>query len=112
MRKYFTKYRAYITRQLECDDNDWDKILTEHLDKIAFFQHERLIHLLVMILFALMSLITIIAFVVTGIIGLLILGIMFLGLTIPYIYHYYFMENQTQELFKDYDKILKKKELK
>lgn len=110
MRKYFTEYREYIKSQLEIPNNDWDKLLSEHIQKVSFFQHERLIHLLVTILFALMTLMTLIAYVVTGIIGLLVLGIMFLGLTIPYVRHYYFMENQTQELYKDYDQILKKKE--
>ena len=100
MRKYFTEYREYIKSQLEIPNNDWDKLLSEHIQKVSFFQHERLIHLLVTILFALMTLMTLIAYVVTGI----------LGLTIPYVRHYYFMENQTQELYKDYDQILKKKE--
>lgn len=112
MRKYLTEYRKYIAQLLEKDDCDWDKVLEEHRDKIAFFQHERLVHLLVTILFAIMTLMTVIAFVTTEIIGLLPLGILFMGLTVPYIRHYYFLENQTQELYRDYDKIISKKEKK
>ncbi len=108
MRKYLTDYRNYIKEQLLKDENDWDTLSKEHLIKISFFQHERIVHLIVMVLFALMTLSTLIAFVVTESIGLLVLTVLFIGLLIPYIRHYYFLENQTQELYKDYDELLKK----
>ena len=108
MRKYLTDYRKYIKKQLSEMDADWESIAREHLVKIRFFQHERLVHLIVMVLFALMTLGTLIAFLVTEAIGLLVLTALFVGLLIPYIRHYYFLENQTQELYKDYDEILKK----
>ncbi len=34
---------------------DYEKLLETHLQQIAFFQHERLVHLLVMILFAVLT---------------------------------------------------------
>lgn len=108
MRKYLTDYRNYISEILEKENADWEKISAEHLIKIQFFQHERIVHLLVLILFALMTLATIIAFVITKNMGLLALSVLFIVLLIPYIRHYYFLENQTQELYKDYDKILEK----
>lgn len=108
MRKYLTDYRSYITKQLLKDENDWDTLAKEHLIKISFFQHERIVHLIVMVLFALMTLASLIAFVFTQAIGILILTILFTGLLIPYIRHYYFLENQTQKLYKDYDELLKK----
>ncbi len=108
MRKYLTDYRNYISEILEKENADWEKISAEHLVKIQFFQHERIVHLLVLILFALMTLATIIAFVITKNMGLLALSVLFIVLLIPYIRHYYFLENQTQELYKDYDKILEK----
>ncbi|MGYP000053972609 len=36
------------------------------------------------------------------------LAIAFLVLLVPYIKHYYFLENQTQLLYKDYDKIYRR----
>lgn len=108
MRKYLTDYRNYIKSQLEGDSCDWEALAKEHLVKTEFFQHERLVHLIVMVLFALMTLGTLISFVVTESVGLLVLTVLFVGLLIPYIRHYYFLENQTQELYKDYDKICEK----
>lgn len=108
MKKYFTEYRLNFRRRLE-EEGYSDELLEEHLRKIAFFQHERLIHLLVTILFALMTLITILAFIFLKRISLLILGLLFLGLTIPYISHYYFLENNTQQLYKDYDDLMEAK---
>lgn len=110
MKKYLTDYRNYIKHCLEKDNADWKKLLEMHKDKISFFQHERIVHLLVTILFALMTLMTVIAFVITRIIGFAPLILCFLVLMVPYIKHYYFLENQTQELYKDYDKILSKLE--
>lgn len=110
MRKYLTDYRNYIKEQLLKEDNDWEALAKEHLIKISFFQHERIVHLIVMVLFALMTLGTLIAFIFMQYdsAALFILTILFIGLLIPYIRHYYFLENQTQELYKDYDELLKK----
>ena len=110
MRKYLTDYRNYIKEQLLKDENDWEALAKEHLIKISFFQHERIVHLIVMVLFALMTLGTLIAFIFMqhDSAALFILTILFIGLLIPYIRHYYFLENQTQELYKDYDELLKK----
>ena len=108
MKKYLNEYRLYIKKCLEEGGCDWAELLSLHRDKIAFFQHERIVHLLVTILFALMTLITVIAFVISENITFLPLIVCFLILTIPYIKHYYFLENQTQELYKDYDKLLER----
>lgn len=108
MRNYLLEYRKYITEILASDNQDWEKIAGEHLVKIGFFQHERIVHLIVTVLFALMTLASLIAFVMLEKIGLLVLTVLFVGLLIPYIRHYYFLENQTQMLYKDYDKILEK----
>ena len=64
------------------------------LTHISFFQHERLIHLLVTIF--------------TGIITVLLFLLM-VCLFIPYIFHYYFLENKVQELYTIYDKQKKDK---
>lgn len=108
MRKYFSEYRRYFRKRLE-EEGFSEELLREHLDKISFFQHERLIHLLVTILFALMTLAAILAFLFLEYLPLALLSLLFLCLTVPYIRHYYFLENQTQELYKDYDELLKKK---
>ena len=37
------------------DGTDWDAVLHEHLTQVSFFQHERLIHLIVTVTFALLT---------------------------------------------------------
>lgn len=108
MTEYFKRYRAFIARALEDDGTDLETLLKIHKTKIAFFQHERLIHLIVMCLFAIVTCGTIICIAVTGKITLIPLAVLLLVLLIPYIKHYYFLENQTQALYKDYDKIVQK----
>ena len=51
---------------------------------------------------------TFIAIAVWQVMILIPLAIAFLVLLVPYIKHYYFLENQTQLLYKDYDKIYRR----
>lgn len=78
---------------------------TELLIQIQFFQHERLVHLLVTILFAILSVFTMITNLFLNEIYLLPLELLFLVLLIPYIYHYYILENGVQKLYQYYDKL-------
>lgn len=72
---------------------------------ILFFQHERLIHLLVTMLFALLTFGSLIAFLVTGFFPVIALFVLFLALLIPYIFHYYHLENGVQQLYDLYDQL-------
>lgn len=109
MRKYLTEYILYIENKLKnCQADELEDILKEHLDKIAFMQHERLIHFLVTMLFAFMFFTSLGIFMITENISLFILMILILGLIVPYIRHYYFLENNVQKMYYIYDDILKK----
>lgn len=77
----------------------------ELLVQIGFFQHERLIHLIVTVLFALMTILVFLLAVTnfapwTGVLLLLLLMLL-----IPYIRHYWLLENGTQKLYQYYDKL-------
>jgi hypothetical protein len=61
-----------------------------------------------MALFAAMTVITCIAFVITSNISLLILALALMVLLIPYIKHYYLLENSVQYMYEQYDRLLKK----
>lgn len=108
MTEYFKHYRSFVASCLEDKDCDFAKLLDYHKEHIAFFQHERLIHLIVTVLFALCTVMTFIAIAVWQVMILIPLAIAFLVLLVPYIRHYYFLENQTQLLYKDYDKIYRR----
>ncbi len=108
MTEYFKAYRAFIKAALEDESTDLETLLKIHKTKITFFQHERSIHLIVMCLFAIVACGTIICIAVTEKLTLIPLAVLLLVLLVPYIKHYYFLENQTQELYKDYDKIVER----
>jgi len=109
MRKYLKEYLIYIENRLEsCQRDELEDILKEHLDKIQFMQHERLIHFLVTMLFAFMFFICLGIFMLTENISLILLLILILGLIVPYIRHYYFLENNVQKMYYVYDEILRK----
>lgn len=108
MRERLVAYRKRIEALLEEGENgqDWDDIIEEHLVQIGFFQHERHIHLLVTLAFALMELIAAIAAVATSQLLAAVLMLMLLVLLVPYIVHYYHLENDTQKLYAQYDRML------
>ena len=69
----------------------------EYLVHLSFYQHERMVHLLVTILFAILAFLSI---------GIAIVGeypAMFL--VTAYIRHYYFLENTVQKMYDLYDRI-------
>lgn len=110
MKKYFSEYIAYIISALENDSTDLSALKSEMLVKIGFMQHERLIHLLVTILFAILMFMSLIAFFVSESLGMLAAAALMLVLLIPYIAHYYFLENGVQKLYALYDKVCEKLE--
>ena len=77
----------------------------ELLTQIGFFQHERLVHLIVTALFALLAIIVFVVAVTafSPWSGLLLL--LLLVLLIPYIRHYYILENGVQRLYEYYDRL-------
>lgn len=87
---------------------DYEKLLTTHLAQISFFQHERLVHLIVTVIFAILAFAVFLTCFFAPNIPLFILLILILVLLIPYIFHYYRLENGVQKMYKQYDEILKR----
>ena len=87
---------------------DWDAVVAEHLVQISFFQHERLVHLLVTLAFALMELVAATATVLSGELALAALMLALLLPLVPYVVHYYHLENGTQRLYGQYDRLLER----
>jgi len=77
----------------------------ELLVQIGFFQHERLIHLIVTVLFALMTILVFLLAVTNFVPWTGVLLLLLLVLLIPYIKHYWLLENGTQKLYQYYDKL-------
>lgn len=69
---------------------------------ISFYQHERLIHLIVTTFVGICAILIFIAMIQLEKIELCLLFLILLLLFIPYIFHYYFLENSIQKLYKIY----------
>mgnify|MGYP002775510810 FL=1 len=108
MKKRITEYLAYIDALLERDDMNWERERQKHLVQIAFFAHERQVHLIVMALFALATVISILYLNFSG--SLIIVALVFalLVLLIPYVMHYYLLENSVQKMYEQYDRMMNK----
>lgn len=108
MKRRILTYMKQIDEFLQAppEDTDWDHAIAEHLTQIQFFQHERLIHLIVTVLFALMTTSVVVGLVSSSNIWLAILLIPLLILLFPYINHYYLLENGVQKMYEQYDRML------
>ncbi len=112
MEQRILNYRKYIDELLSQDDLDWDAVIREHLIQVSFFQHERLIHLIVTVTFALLEVIVIALSVTAFTIAVGLLAIGLLVLLIPYIRHYYILENEVQKMYSQYDRMVEKRDRK
>lgn len=104
MTREIRQYLAFILALLARDDlaTDWRKTERELLIRIGFYQHERLIHLLVMLAFAAFTAVALVLAVILQTLLFFVLAALLLILLIPYIGHYYFLENSVQKLYKQY----------
>lgn len=102
MREYLGDYVKEIDKKIK-DKNITDKDIKNHLIKIKFFQHERLIHLLVTLFYGVFVFLAVIISFKTW----LFLIILYLALIVLifYVRHYFFLENHVQYLYKQYDKM-------
>ena len=104
MKKYLYDYIKEIDNKLENNKNN-KSLKEEHLVKINFFQHERLIHLIVTLSFALLTLVSIL--ISKYYCSFIFITIVLLICLIFYIVHYYYLENGVQYLYKQYDRMNK-----
>ncbi len=109
MKERMIRYLKYMDDLLNTppDNVDWDDIIAKHLIQIQFFQHERLIHLIVTITFALMQVLTLMIVLYDFTIATCLLFLLVFVLLVPYIAHYYRLENGVQYMYHQYDTALR-----
>ena len=114
MEQRILQYRKQIDEWLAKMDNGEQitqellrEKLEEHLVQVGFFQHERLIHLIVTVTFALLEMLAIVLSVISDSFFTLLLPVVILILLIPYIRHYYILENEVQKMYVQYDRMRK-----
>lgn len=104
MKKYLEEYINEIDKKInkkEITKQD----LENHKIKIKFFQHERLVHLLVTLFYALYMFVSIIIFL--KIWQFVIITYLILTILLFYVKYYFFLETRVQYLYKQYDKMRK-----
>lgn len=129
MKERITKYLKYMDELLEklkkSNNNEYAKddesgknnevtdsienledIMKNHMTQIGFFMHERMIHLIVTFIFAVGAFMTIFTYLIVENVGLLLLALLIIVLLVPYIKHYYLLENGVQKMYKQYDELL------
>ncbi|MDD6156716.1 MAG: hypothetical protein PUB52_06855 [Lachnospiraceae bacterium] len=77
----------------------------ELLTQISFFQHERLVHLIVTVTFAVLTMLALLTGFLADEPAVFLLLLLFLVLLIPYVRHYYILENGVQKLYDYYDRL-------
>ena len=107
MKKRILAYLKYLseTAPETLSDSDLEAFRKDMLIQIEYFQHERLIHLIVTITFALATFITL-GIALSGITQAYILLLLLVVLLAPYIKHYYLLENGVQKMYTYYDALV------
>lgn len=110
MVKYLKKYIKEIKEALGSNNEkvDWKEVLKNHRVMIGFIQHERLIHLLVTLAFGLGFLLMMGITLVSQLSVLGWVDLLLLVLLIPYVFHYFKLENGVQRLYRLDEKIREK----
>lgn len=100
------QYMVYIDKLLETEEElDWEEEMKKHLVQIAFFAHERFIHLIVTVLFAILTFLVFLYTFDHFSIPMILLIIILVGLLASYIRHYFLLENSVQDMYEQYDKM-------
>lgn len=107
MTKQIRAYLELLERffRAEHTDEETEQFRAELLRRIKFYQHERLIHLIVTMSVGVFFMLSLILYLSQGGAGLLILTVLFLALLAAYLKHYYFLENSVQKMYLYYYRI-------
>lgn len=104
MKDYLNEYKKEVEQKLNQKITKED--VENHITKTKFFQHERLVHLLVTLFFAIFLLISLYISLTQN--SFIYIVLILLVMLIFYIKHYFFLENNIQYLYKEYDKMINK----
>ena len=105
MKEYLQSYIKEIDRYIANNKhNDVEYVIRDHLRKVKFFQHERLVHLFVTLFYALFSILF--TFLINTSYCFIPVAIILYVFLIFYIIHYFTLENGVQYMYRQYDKLM------
>lgn len=107
------KLKAYISSLQQLlnsgeEIGDPETLKNELYREIVFWQHERIVHLIVTFLFGIAAVLVLLAIAFMPSIPLFLLFVMLLVLLLPYIWHYYILENGVQTLYVIYEELCRR----
>lgn len=107
MKKRILSYRNRIDDLLAKPEQvtDWSAVIHEHLIQLSFFQHERMIHLIVTVTVAVLTMMSAGIYIIALYVPMILLFVLFMVLLVPYIMHYYLLENEVQRMYVQYDRM-------
>ena len=101
MEAYLRRHETFVRGQLAAAGEavDWSRLARYHGAQIGYLQHERLVHLLVTLFFGLSALLTLLFLVLHPQVLVGVLLLLLLTLLVPYLVHYYRLENGVQRWY-------------
>lgn len=106
MRHYMTAYENYLKAFLnDPKPEELSALRKETLVQLGFMQHERFVHFLVCMLVGLAFFIVLGLVLYFRTVGLFLLDVLLLGMLVPYLLHYYFLENTTWRIYVLYNQL-------
>ena len=105
--KYFREHEVKIKQEISetRGKKGFKKIMEIHKRYINFIQHERLIHLLVTLAFAVLLMFCLVISVIQPGFWVLLMILLIISLLIPYIFHYFYLENTAQRWYSLMDEL-------
>ena len=101
MKRFCREHEARVTAAVEAGEAT-PELLEEHLQMIAWVQHERLVHLIVTVMVVLCELFTVDLVLLHPELGI-VPALIMLGLAVLlgfYFWHYFFLENTVQSWYR------------
>jgi 4-amino-4-deoxy-L-arabinose transferase-like glycosyltransferase len=102
MHEYMKRHEAFVRAVLasQAAGIDWPSLGRYHDAQIRYMQHERLIHLLVTLFVGLFTLIAVLHVATRPSLAVGVLAVLLTALFVPYIAHYYRLENGVQRWYE------------
>ena len=108
MKEYIQNYEKWLKEILkqELNNDEANKLANYHKTQIQFLQHERFVHLIVMVMTIILFFITFFIFYNNVSLPLGVLMFILGVLSVAYIIHYYRLENTVQKWYKIYNSLV------
>lgn len=103
MKEYMKEYIKDIDEKIKANHKFSNEEIDDFLFKMSLFQKERIIHLVITLTYVFFTILFL--FLTKYIFAMFIVFFILLIFDLCYVYHYFFLENSVQYMYKQYDKM-------